>query len=417
MRSSPWQASPEVAERAVGPTDFRILGPVGVTVGGRPLVIGGARNRAVLAALLLSAGRVVSIDQLVEATWGPNPPAGARSQIQNRISKLRSALEPVPVPATGGLIRTVGGGYVIRPGADELDQDRFTALTALADRLLATGDPAGAAQALGRALDLRSGPALDGLGTPYLSSAAHGIEERLLVAFERLMQLHLLLRRHAEVIGELRCMTDAHPIREQLHALLMLALFRDGRLAEALDVYRTVRAALVDQFGLEPGATLQALNDAMLRSDPRLLTADLDGVLAITTAARTPPPHPAPHTAPPVPRELPAAAPLFGGRAEQLRRLDELAARPGGATGRGARCEHTAATAATVVITGAPGTGKTALAVHWGHRVGGEFPDGQLHLDLRGYGPEPPLPPLGALTALLRSLGAVGYDPDDVTAA
>ncbi|MEV0132534.1 AfsR/SARP family transcriptional regulator [Dactylosporangium sp. NPDC050688] len=393
-----------------GPALFRLLGPLTVTIGAQTLPIGGVRSRAVLATLLLDAGKVVSTDQLVEATWGADPPASARIQVQNRIGRLRRTLQPVP--SADALIGTAPGGYTIRPRDGDLDLDRFRALTGTAERLEAAGAAARAAHLLGQALQLRRGPALDGLTTPYLASAAHGIEQRWLLAFEHRVRLELRLGRPAHLVEPLRAMTVAHPYREELHGLLMAALYRAGRQADALAAYRTARRILTEQLGLEPCPMLQSLNLAILRRDGDTVDAEVSGQLA-----RPRRPSAVQVSTPPVRRELPAVPAGLTERAEQLSLLDQAAGtvQRGPVPPRGLPPRDGPPAAPAVLVHGPPGAGKTALAVHWAHRAAGQFPDGQLYLELNG--PSGPVEPADALARLLRSLGVPGPSGDVPEAA
>ena len=361
---------------------FGLLGPVEAHHESGALAVGGARGQSILAALLLNADRVVSVTQLVDAAWGEHPPSSARIQAQNQVSGLRRMLRGAQPGAD--LIATIGSGYMIRLAAEQLDVDQFERHLARANQLAETGHRVEAADELASALGLWRGPALDGLGTPYLMAAAQRLEEQRLQAWERRIELDLDLGRHADLIPELTALADAHPYREGVHALLMLALYRSGRQAEALRTYRQIRTVLVDQLGVEPRAQLQQLHEAILRGDEELDRPPPD--------PDPPAPGDAADRSGPVPRELPTDVSGFTGRAQQLEALDGL-------VGRGAT------PGVITAISGTAGVGKTALAVRWAHRVSHRFPDGQLYVNLRGYAAGPPMPPIEALGVLLRSLG------------
>jgi DNA-binding SARP family transcriptional activator len=234
--------------------EFRILGPLEVFSDAQPCAIPGAKERAVLAYLLLYAGQAVSADRLIDELWGDEPPEAARNSLQVRVSGLRRAL---------GRDRIVSGssGYLLRIEHGELDLSRFEELTASGDR-----------DDLDEALALWRGPPLyEFRGEHWAAPAIARLEELRLVALESRIEADLELGRHAQLVGELEGLVAEHPVREQVRAQLMLALYRSGRQAEALEVYRTGRSALVDQLGIEPGPALQELEKSMLRQDASLL--------------------------------------------------------------------------------------------------------------------------------------------------
>ncbi|MGH3879371.1 MAG: AfsR/SARP family transcriptional regulator, partial [Actinophytocola sp.] len=257
--------------------EFRLLGPVEVGCDGRPVPLGGLRHQALVSALLLDANRVVSVDQLVAAAWGDEPPETARVQAQNGISRLRHALASTGAP---DLIVTGGAGYRIRVQPDQLDVHRFETLTADAEARLAAGDLDRAATTLVGALSLWRGPALDGLSTSVLEVAAARLEESRIRAVETRIEVDLLRGRGGELTSELTVLVQSHPYRERLPGYLMLALHRAGRRAEALQVFRNTRALLAEQLGIEPGPELQRLYEAVLRGDDDLATASAIHVVA-----------------------------------------------------------------------------------------------------------------------------------------
>ena len=358
---------------------FELLGPVRVHDDRGEIPVTADRERALLAMLLLHPNRTVPTGQLVEAVWGIRPPAGARNQLQGCVSRLRKRLAgPDPV------IRTDTAGYraVVRP--DQLDLLEFRGRLAEA-RAAATAGRAGPAIVLYRAaLALWRGPALAGIDSDPVRYAAAAIDEEQARALAERLELELAAGAAGELVAELTDLVGQHPHREPLHRMLMLALYRAGRQADALATYRRARQVLHDDLGTEPGAELRRLHQAILNRDPAL-----DPPRPATEPARSGEQFP-------VPRELPADVAGFTGRAEALKALDELL--PTG----------TADPPAPVVISaiaGTAGVGKTALAVHWAHQVADQFPDGQLFLHLRGYATGSPLRPVEALAGLLRSLG------------
>jgi DNA-binding SARP family transcriptional activator len=248
-----------------GLTEFRILGPLEV-VGDRGTVrLGGTRQRATLAILLLNANRVVSVDRIVEDLYADAAPVTALKQVQRQISELRKAL------GAASVIETRTPGYLIRLSSGQLDLSVFEQLAEEAAEALAAGDPRKAADLLGRALRLWRGDPLSDL--TYESFAQASIErlhEIHLAALEQRIEADLALGRHTELIAELEQLVDQHPVREQFHAQLMLALYRSARQAEALAAYREARAKLMDGFGIEPSRGLKELERRILGQDPRL---------------------------------------------------------------------------------------------------------------------------------------------------
>jgi DNA-binding SARP family transcriptional activator/tetratricopeptide (TPR) repeat protein len=366
---------------------FLILGPLSVTHEDRPVVLTGRRQRTALAVLLANAGRVVPLEYLIDAVWDDAPPATARRQIQNDISALRRALSGDGVRP--GCIVADGHGYRIDTRPGELDAEVFQALVTEALELTQRAEPGPAAAALRSALRQWRGPALTGLSGRAVEAAAVRLEEQRLAALEQCLDLELHLGRQRELVSEIAELVAAHPLRERLVGQLMLALHGSGRQSEALAAYHRLRSRLGDELGLSPGTDLQRLHAAILRNEPAV------GPLTEPPAA-----------VPAVPAQLPADVPGFTGRADHLRTLDRLL--PDG--------DRQAAHA--VAVAGLAGVGKTALVVHWGHRVRDRFPDGQLYLDLRGYTADAPVRPEEALAHLLRSLGEPAEQlPADVQTA
>lgn len=241
--------------------EFRILGPIAVFDQGRPLPLGGPRQRTILALLLTRANEVVSTDRLIDELWGAQAPKTAQNALQYHVSQLRKSLAPSEV------IVTQEPGYLIRVGADELDLLRFERLLAQAQQ----SPPELAARLLRDALGLWRGPALADLAHEFFAQAEIlRLEELRLVALERRVDADLALGRHAELVGELDVLAREHPLRERFRAQLMLALYGSDRQGEALDVYRKTRAFLVDELGIEPSRVLQDLEMAILRQDPEL---------------------------------------------------------------------------------------------------------------------------------------------------
>jgi DNA-binding SARP family transcriptional activator len=243
--------------------EFRILGPLEVWHEGRPVRIEGAKERAVLALLLLHGGEPVSVDRLVDELWGESPPATARKSVQVRVAGLRRAIRR-------DLVVTRGDAYLVRLEPNQLDLHRFEQLLSDASHELA-GNPHAAVAKLDEALSLWRGPPLaDFTYESFAQSAIARLEELRAQAQELRIEAQLALGLHARVVAELEDLVAEHSFRERLRAQLMLALYRDGRQTEALDVYRRAREEFVAELGLEPGPALRELQQAILRQDPSL---------------------------------------------------------------------------------------------------------------------------------------------------
>jgi DNA-binding SARP family transcriptional activator len=244
--------------------DFRILGPLEVWHEGRQVYIGGAKERALLVSLLLHAGEPVSVDRLLDELWGDPPPATARKSIQVRVAGLRRTLP-------GEVVLTRGDAYIARLEPGQLDLQRFEGLLSDGSDALTGGDAATAVARLHEALALWRGPPLaDFAYESFAQPAIARLEELRIRALELRIEAQLELGFHALVIVELEELVAANPFRERLRAQLMLALYRDGRQAEALGVYRRAREELVEELGIEPSPMLQSLQQAILRHDPAL---------------------------------------------------------------------------------------------------------------------------------------------------
>jgi DNA-binding response OmpR family regulator len=253
------------------PHEFRLLGPVEAWRGGRRVDLGGPKQRAVLAALLLRAGRVVPLETLIDDVWPDAPPARAAATVQVFVSQLRRALEPDrPRGAPPELLRTVSRGYLLDVPRSAVDAHVFTRL-ADEGRAALVDDPAHATEVLGRAAELWRGRALADLTAfPFARTEAARLDELGLTAAEDRTDAELALGRHAGAVADLERRVRRHPLRERGRAQLMLALYRCGRAADALETYRDGRRALCDELGLEPGPALRELEQAVLRQDPAL---------------------------------------------------------------------------------------------------------------------------------------------------
>jgi DNA-binding SARP family transcriptional activator len=238
--------------------DFRVLGPLEVSDETGPLLLGGQKQRAVLALLLIEAPRPVSTDRLIDALWGEQPPRTAATSLQNFISQLRKSLGPE-------VLVTKPPGYALEIGAEQVDLARFRSLTATAR---GESDPSRRAEMFRQALELWRGPPFaDVEFEAFAQPEIARLEEERLAALEERIDADLEAGRHAELVGELEALVERHPVRERLRAHLMLALYRSGRQAEALDAYQHARRTLVEQLGIEPGRDLQQLHGQILRQE------------------------------------------------------------------------------------------------------------------------------------------------------
>jgi DNA-binding SARP family transcriptional activator len=248
--------------------EFRILGPLEVVHAGRSVVLGGARERALLALLLLSANRVVSSERLAEDLWGGSPPEGAAQALRAAVFRLRKALRAA---GADEVVLTRPPGYMVRVDPEALDAVRFEALAARARAQMEAGDHAGAAATLRQALALWRGPALADLpDAPMGRAEAARLEEARLAATEARLDADLACGCHKELVGELEALTRAHPLRERLWAQRLVALYRTGRQAEALRAYQELRHLLGEELGIEPSQALRRLEGAILRQEPGL---------------------------------------------------------------------------------------------------------------------------------------------------
>jgi DNA-binding SARP family transcriptional activator/ABC-type branched-subunit amino acid transport system substrate-binding protein len=244
--------------------DFHILGALEVTRDGRPVALGGGRQRALLALLLIERNSPVDGDRIVEALWNGGAPATAAKIVQNLVSQLRRG-------GADGILRTRGHGYELTVPDGRLDAARFERALESGRAALARGDPEAGSAQLGEALAIWRGPALaEFAGEPWARTEAARLEERRLVALEHRIDADLQLGRHADLVGELESAVAREPLREGLRSRLMLALYRSGRQAEALAAFQSARRTLVEELGIEPGPALTRLHDAILAHDPAL---------------------------------------------------------------------------------------------------------------------------------------------------
>jgi YVTN family beta-propeller protein len=255
--------------------DYRILGPLDVRDDGHAFELGGEKQRAVLAILLLHANEAVSVDRLIEGIWGEQLPRSAQKTLQGYIYRLRKLLEngsgEAGTTANGGRLMTSAHGYLLRVAGGELDLDRFKALVEQGRQALAVGDPASAATLLREALGLWRGPALADLEyEAFAQPAIAQLEELRLAALEDRIEADLALGLDRDLVGELSALLEQHPLRERLRGQVMVALYRCGRQAEAIELYQQYRRALSHELGLDPSPLLRELEASILCRDPKL---------------------------------------------------------------------------------------------------------------------------------------------------
>jgi DNA-binding SARP family transcriptional activator/Flp pilus assembly protein TadD len=353
--------------------EFRVLGPIELWSAGERQDLGSARARCLLAILLLTPGTLVPADTLIDRLWDTRPPPKARESLSVYITRLRASLRQT----LGDSARLSGRarGYVLDVDPEAVDLHRFRQLRQQADALVSSGDHDQAAAALRESDRLWRGQALAGIRGDWIARMRDSLEEEHRAAIVERVGYELQLGRHCDLVSELRQLLSEYPFDETLVAHQMTALYRSGRPADALSLYRETRSRLVAEQGTEPGAMLSVLHQRILSGDPDL-------------AAGSTGQHPDhPRAAPP--DTLPAETAEFVGRHEQLELLTgELGGTPG-----------------IAIIEGMPGVGKTALAIRVARLVSRQFPDGTLYLGLHSHDPGArPLSPAEALHRLLEML-------------
>lgn len=344
-----------------------LLGPVRMWQGGTEVPLGSPQQRAVLAVLLLREGRVVSGEELIDALWGEAPPKGAWGTLRTYISRLRQVFS-----GSGVVIETTGTGYAVRTAPDAVDAMTFEALVARARDHAAAGDPRAAEALLTQALALWTGEGLDGLPGEYVAHQRSRLQAARLAAvelrFTTMLDAGLDGAGQQDVTAELTLLVAQHPFREQLRELLMRALYRQGRQADALAAYHAGESLLRDELGIDPGPALRATHQRILVSDPALLTVPRPAPHAVDT--RRPDDRSAVGPDGPMPVLLPARLPSFTGRTAELDRI------------AGALTEAADDTVTTVGVHGLDGLGRSALVVEAAHRAVGPYPGGRLYADL-----------------------------------
>jgi DNA-binding SARP family transcriptional activator len=345
--------------------EFRILGPLEVSGAGGEIQLGARKQRGLLALLLLHANEVVPIGRLIDLLWDEDPPVDPAKALQVQVSRLRRAL------GSEDVLHTRPGGYLLRVDPQGLDVARFEEHAATGRALLSAGDVAGARRALANALELwRGAPLADFASETFAQPEIGRLEELYVAAIEDRIEADLMLGAHAQIVGELEALVARHPLRDRVRGQLMLALYRCGRQAEALQTYRDGRRALVDELGIEPGKPLQELEQAILRQDAALdLTA---------------------RVVPDLPRPGRRAAGIFVGRDRELEELS--GALEDAAAGRGR----------LFLISGGSGIGKTRLADELASRA----KDAKVRVLWGRCSKRGGAPPYWPWTQALQSLGA-----------
>jgi DNA-binding SARP family transcriptional activator len=369
---------PLVVEDAKAIMEFRVLGPIELWSAGRPRDLGPARERYVLAILLLTPGTIIPAETLIDRLWDTKPPAKARESLFAYLARLRASLRQ----AIGDNVQLAGRahGYLLDVDPEAVDLHQFRRLRRQADALAASGDHGQAATLLREADGLWRGPALAGIDGDWVTRMRDSLEEERRAALLERVECELALGRHADLVGELHHLLAQYPLDETFIAHQMTALYRSGRPGDALGLYRETRGRLVEEQGTEPGPALSELHQRILRRDP-----ELAGKPAARRPARVPPPD-----TPPArvsrPDTLPPETAEFVGRDSELSQLIG---------------EHGDAPRVSVIV-GMPGVGKTALAVHAARMLSGQYPDGVLYLNLHSH--DPGSPPLDAAEAQRRLL-------------
>jgi DNA-binding SARP family transcriptional activator len=374
-----------------------VLGPMRARHGDVELILGPPKQRVVLGLLASRAGQVVSFGEIVDAVWDSKVPGSAANGVHTYISGIRRMLEPGRGRRDPGqMLGSVGGGYVLRIERENIDAEAFVRRHAHARRALATGETTTAIEVYDRALGLWRGEAYSNVPGSFAAGERVRLQELRLTAVEEWAGLMIDLGREAEVIAALSNAVARDPLRERLCWLLMLALYRCGRQAHALSIFRETRQLLSQELGIEPGLDLRRLHRDILAGEVLRVPAERR-VLPATPSAVVSPQVPRPAQLPPSPRG-------FVGRRAELARL-RYALDPARSGGSAATC---------AVIDGPAGVGKTALLLELGHELSGWYPDGQLFVDMGGS--DPARPPLTASKALHFLLISLGVDPARIPA-
>jgi DNA-binding SARP family transcriptional activator len=402
---------------------LELLGPVRIWGWDRMVVLGPPKQRAVIGLLASRVNEVVGVDEIVDSVWGSAVPQTAVNGVHTYVAGLRRVLEPDrEARESGGIIVSAGGGYLLNLKQEAVDVHQFVRRHRQAKHLHDTGRPAEAAQLYESAMSLWHGDAYANVPGPFAEMERTRLQELRLTAIEEWAAATLAMGRPTETVSILSGLVLREPLRERLRWLLMLALYRCGRRAHALGLYRQTRLLLKEELGIEPGPELRKLHEHILAGHPALFQrvpaaapvlagaaavgSGTNGSAAASDVAASGPAGQAlqpvespqarrPRNDVPRPAQLPPSARGFMGRTAELSRLRGVAVQ-----------DRTPQVPSTLVIEGEAGVGKSALALHLAHQLSDRYPDGQLFVDLQGANPEKgSLSAWKALAQLLRSLG------------
>ncbi|MGW6016131.1 BTAD domain-containing putative transcriptional regulator [Streptomyces sp. NPDC055210] len=368
-------------------TRIAVLGPVRATRRGEEIDLGSPQQRTVLVALLFAQGATVPVEGLIDAVWGTDVPSSARGTLRTYVHRLRRVLDAGEGPS---MVASAGNGYRLDTARIVLDLEDFQRLFNQAERAVERGEFEDAAADLRTGLGLWQGTALAGIRGEYADMRRRVLGDQQLSAEVLLMKAEIELGSHTLAVGKLGSLVSEHPLDERLRELLMLALYRSGRQAAALAAYRDIQELLAQELGVDPGPGLQTMFQRVLRAESDLTTPAAPARPEPASARPSPP-------TPPPPSQLPAALAAFVGREAELARATALVT-------------HTEAS--ITVVTGMAGVGKTTFAVHWARQIAGDFPDGQIYLNLRGF--DHASPPLDPGQAIGTALDALGAKPGDI---
>ncbi len=379
--------------------EYRVLGPLETIGGGRDLTPGAAKQRVILALLVLCSNSTVQVSTIMDEIWGERPPESALATLQTYVYKLRKILDKDCPGAGNKLLRKRGNGYQLEVDGEQLDLVQLERYDEDGRNALVAGRLEQARTAFSSALALWRGPVLANVSAGTLISAeVTRLEERRLRTLELRMDADLRLGNYRSLIGELKALIMTHPLNENFYARLMRVLALAGRPHEALDVYRQLRKTFNNELGMDPSLELRSLQEAILASRP-LNPPESSEVAPVTRSGGR------------APSQFPPDLADFVGRRRELAYLERQLV-------GGAGSEQGDAVGRVVSLIGGPGVGKTTLAVRLAHQVKHHFPDGQFYAGLRGTGPEP-AEPAETLTRFLRAAKAVPpggrLDPEDAT--
>lgn len=373
----------------------QLLGSVAASIHGKHVELGPPRERSLFAVLAAHAHREVSRQEIIEAVWGAEAPATVESSVYTYVAGLRRRFEPARgARAPARLLVNSGSGYMLTVDPAQVDTVVFERHVAAARQQRSRHQYDEAVAEFDAALALWRGTAYGGAPGPFAEAERSRLDELRCTAVEDRAELLLVLHRSADVVGELTTLARKAPLRERTRYLLMVALHRSGRQADALAEFRAVRSVLISELGIEPGEELQRTHEQILRGYPDVI---------LRTRGVAPPMQEGGDAVPAVrtvPGQLPRDVPGFTGRTGEVALLHELVGKA-----------RESAESGLVLVSGGPGTGKTALTVHFAHKISTRFPDGQLYVDLRGFSAEEPMPSDEALGHLLTDLGEAGTPP------